>query len=415
MCGVNIFLAGGERSGGAQSLKCSQCDLVTFDHLPQCPSCNASFRLKRGPTRKHRDPSRPIYLPPAPPPKTDASVELPKPRADEGYRRAAAPRLPNAHTGPSVIRATTLVEPSAVTPSVEPRAVAPWFEPSAVAPWFEPSAVAPWFAPRTVAPPVEPSVVAPPVEPSVVAPPVEPSAVTPPVERRVVAPPVEPRVVAPPVEPRVVAPPVEPRTVAPPVEPSVVAPPVEPSAVASWLEPSTVTPPVEPSVVAPSVEPSAVASWFEPSNVAPPVEPSVVAPSAAPFELEFTPPANLPEVLAPTTATTIPENDAHDNDHPSLGELAAVERRQGLGASANHQTVASTPVPSAPTDVAAPDPHRRDADALRERMMRAGRARRKRRPDLASETVDPVLPGWYEPGIENPVAEPVTKGSTPTR
>jgi len=298
MCGVNIFLAGGERSGGAQSLKCSQCDLVTFDHLPQCPSCNASFRLKRGPTRKHRDPSRPIYLPPAPPPKTDASVELTNPRADEGYRRAAAPRLPNAHTGPSVIRATTLVEPSAVEP---------------------------WFEPRTVAPPVEPSVVAP------------------------------------------------------------------------WFEPR------------------AVASWFEPSNVVPPVEPRVVAPSAAPFELELTPPANLSEVLAPTTATTIPENDAHDNDHPSLGELAAVERRQGLGASTNHQTVASTPVPSAPTDAAAPDPHRRDADALRGRMMRAGRARRKRRPDLASETVDPALPGWHEPGIENPVAEPVTTGSTPTR
>jgi hypothetical protein len=253
MCGVNIFLAGGERSGGAQSLKCSQYDLVTFDHLPQCPSCNASFRLKRGPTRTHRDPSRPIYLPPAPPPKTDASVELTNPRADKGYRRAAAPRLPNAHTGPSVIRATTLIEPR------------------------------------------------------------------------------------------------------------------------------------------------------------------VVAPSAAPFELELTPPANLPEVLAPTTATTIPENDAHDNDHPSLGELAAIERRQGLGASANHQTVASTPVPSAPTDAAAPDPHRRDADALRGLMMRAGRARRKRRPDLTSETVDPALPGWYEPGIENPVAEPVTTGSTPTR
>ena len=47
--------------------------------------------------------------------------------------------------------------------------------------------------------------------------------------------------------------------------------------------------------------------------------------------------------------------------------------------------------------------------------MRASRASRKRGPDLVAETIDPVLPEWYEPGIENPAAEPVTTGPASDR
>ena len=55
-------------------LKCPKCDLVTFDHLSQCPSCSASFRLNHVLTRRRRDLSRPIYLPATSPPETDGTV-----------------------------------------------------------------------------------------------------------------------------------------------------------------------------------------------------------------------------------------------------------------------------------------------------------------------------------------------------
>ncbi len=38
-----------------------------------------------------------------------------------------------------------------------------------------------------------------------------------------------------------------------------------------------------------------------------------------------------------------------------------------------------------------------DAEQLKQRMVRAGQARRQRRPDLVREVVDPLLPDWYEP------------------
>ena len=37
---------------------------------------------------------------------------------------------------------------------------------------------------------------------------------------------------------------------------------------------------------------------------------------------------------------------------------------------------------------------------IKERMMRASRARRKERPDLVTESTDPALPDWYEPDVD---------------
>lgn len=230
-------------------MKCPKCDLVTFDHLPQCPACNASFRLNRVLTRRRRDPSRPIYLPSASPRETSATIERPEPRTDEGTRVPVVPLLPTGSVAASVVGATTPVVPSTTDSSAAP---------------------------------------------------------------------------------------------------------------------------VEPEIKA--------------------------APEPQPVEM-------------PAAAVAITVADADVNDRPSLGELAAVERRRALAASSNRQPAASTLVQPAPTDAAATDSHSRDAHALKERMMRASRARRKRRPDLISETVDPALPGWYEPGVETPVAEPVTTGS----
>jgi len=41
-----------------------------------------------------------------------------------------------------------------------------------------------------------------------------------------------------------------------------------------------------------------------------------------------------------------------------------------------------------------------ETQQIKERMKRAGRARRKNRPDYSTETTDPVLPDWYEPDLE---------------
>ena len=250
-------LVSGGRALGVERypLKCPKCSLVTFDHLPQCPSCSASFRLNRVLTRRRRDPSRPIYLPAASPPETDGVVDSAELPVETRQRGPTEPRPPAACTPPPVVEPATVAEPSPLDAQVAP------------------------------------------------------------------------------------------------------------------LEP---------------------------------------APAA---------PATLPEVPAPVIAATMANNDANGEGHLSLGQLAAAERRRALAASANRRAIASSPAPSSPPEAAEnpEDAHRRDAQALKERMMRASRARRKRRPDLVAETIDPVLPGWYEPGIENPAAEPVAAGPSSDR
>ncbi len=114
-------------------------------------------------------------------------------------------------------------------------------------------------------------------------------------------------------------------------------------------------------------------------------------------------------------AADIAGNDTNEERHLSLSQLAAAERRSALASAPSRGVRATRSAPSAPSEPPRADAHSQDAQQLKERMMRASRARRRRRPDLIAETVDPALPGWYEPGIENPVAEPVTAGRTSDR
>lgn len=44
-------------------MKCPKCNLVTFDHLAQCPRCKASFARQRRLTRIRQRPDRPVVVP----------------------------------------------------------------------------------------------------------------------------------------------------------------------------------------------------------------------------------------------------------------------------------------------------------------------------------------------------------------
>ncbi len=287
-------------------LKCPKCDLVTFDHLPQCPSCNASFRLNRALTRRRRDSNRPIYIPAARPPEPEDVVELAEPPVDGMRLAPEAPIPPTARVTAPAVGAATLPTPDAPGLTPEPR-----------------SATASRTAP----------------------------------------------------EPKLQSEP----------EPE---PELE-------LQPE----------LQPEPEPELR------SELQPEPEPELRLELDPKPELAET---TLPEVAAPPVTTATPDNDAISKRHPSLGQLAAAERRQALIASSSGRAEASRPTPSSPAEDASSnaDAHASDAQALKQRMMRASRARRKRRPDLIAETIDPVLPGWYEPGIESSVAEPVTTGSS---
>jgi hypothetical protein len=57
------------------------------------------------------------------------------------------------------------------------------------------------------------------------------------------------------------------------------------------------------------------------------------------------------------------------------------------------------------------DPQAADAARLKKRMVVASQARRREGPDLVSETVDPILPDWYDPStLEETTDEPAVTG-----
>lgn len=108
---------------------------------------------------------------------------------------------------------------------------------------------------------------------------------------------------------------------------------------------------------------------------------------------------------------------------PSLRELAETEQREDLAvnvvtAVAAARAAVRTPEEQPSSPVAPPDPaplpaaadtgagesHRiaSESHKIKERMMRASRARRKERPDLVTASTDPVLPDWYEPDLDEP-------------
>jgi len=73
-------------------------------------------------------------------------------------------------------------------------------------------------------------------------------------------------------------------------------------------------------------------------------------------------------------------------------------------------------VPASPEpDLAPSAPEPSESRRIKERMMRASRARRKERPDLVTESTDPVLPDWYEPDLEEPDGAPSSKGDSADR
>jgi len=100
----------------------------------------------------------------------------------------------------------------------------------------------------------------------------------------------------------------------------------------------------------------------------------------------------------------------------SLREMAETEQREDVEVhvadavtAARAATQAPEEQPVAPVTPFAPEPPSEPTDAaasdslsLKERMMRASRARRKERPDLVTESADPMLPDWFEPDLDEP-------------
>ncbi len=105
---------------------------------------------------------------------------------------------------------------------------------------------------------------------------------------------------------------------------------------------------------------------------------------------------------------------------PSLREMAETEQREDLAVNVaaavaatraavrTHEEQPASPVaPPDPAPDPAPLPTAADTGVseshkIKERMMRASRARRKERPDLVTASTDPVLPDWYEPDLDEP-------------
>ncbi len=56
-----------------------------------------------------------------------------------------------------------------------------------------------------------------------------------------------------------------------------------------------------------------------------------------------------------------------------------------------------------------------ESDTIKEKMVRASRARRKQRPDLVTEAIDPVLPDWYEPDLDETDGATRSKGKSVSR
>lgn len=102
-------------------MKCPKCELVTFDHLAQCPRCQASFARQRRLTRRRRQPDRTIVIPrPAAEGRETAEPEL-RPRRPiappEPERPASEPgREVAGETLRATQEATELPEPTRNAP-----------------------------------------------------------------------------------------------------------------------------------------------------------------------------------------------------------------------------------------------------------------------------------------------------------
>lgn len=135
-----------------------------------------------------------------------------------------------------------------------------------------------------------------------------------------------------------------------------------------------------------------------------PIAPPGVSPETPLEALPTGPPAGAAINASPSAGT------------PSLREMAETEQREDLAVNVAAAVTAARAAVQAPEErpalpVVPPDPAPLPATAdtavsesrkIKERMMRASRARRKERPDLVTASTDPVLPDWYEPDLDEP-------------
>jgi hypothetical protein len=163
-----------------------------------------------------------------------------------------------------------------------------------------------------------------------------------------------------------------------------------------------------------------------PGAVAPAPKPvaATVAAAAAPAEPATTP---APPVSADHDTEIAPAS----GNTPTLKDLAESEQRDDVAVNVAAAVTAVRdavqvlpPVPPADPIADAPGPPEpakpsgsamTDSQTIKERMMRASRARRKERPDLVTESIDPALPDWYEPDLDEPNGAPSSKGKSAGR
>jgi len=129
------------------------------------------------------------------------------------------------------------------------------------------------------------------------------------------------------------------------------------------------------------------------------------------------------------TETSARQPQTPPQDTPSLREMAETEQREDLAvnvaaavAAARAGSRAPETQPAPPGTPPGPEPPLAPAGAapsesrsIKERMMRASRARRKERPDLVTESTDPVLPDWYEPDADEPDGATSSRGNSTDR
>jgi hypothetical protein len=144
--------------------------------------------------------------------------------------------------------------------------------------------------------------------------------------------------------------------------------------------------------------------------------------------------AAVPEMSGPARAKPVIGDKADPSAGistaaPSLREMAATEQREDLSvnvaaavaaARAAVRTPPEQPVPPIAPASPAPEPAADGAEPgesgkIKERMMQASRARRKERPDLVTESTEPVLPDWYEPDLDEPDGATRSKGDPADR
>jgi hypothetical protein len=120
---------------------------------------------------------------------------------------------------------------------------------------------------------------------------------------------------------------------------------------------------------------------------------------------------------------------AEGTSAPSLQALAESERADDVAVNVSDAVKAvrdsvrqdpaptATPEPSVPAEAAPESPVSASDDSrtIKERMVRASRARRKQRPDLVTEAIDPVLPDWYEPDLDESDGASGSEGKSVSR